>query len=105
MQIRVTATPPSAFDLASLQAALPQAYKATQAPPIVPQAAYNAAFGTAYTVILFASNTDQSMNLTGTPRPWQGYHDHRGLRLYHPPARELHHRRRQWFRGRGNGLP
>ena len=54
MQIRVTNTAPSpAFDLASLQAALPQAYKATQAPPIVPQAAYNAAFGTAYTGILF----------------------------------------------------
>ena len=68
MQIRVTNTAPSpAFDLASLQAALPQAYKATQAPPIVPQAAYNAAFGTAYKD-LFVRNTDNSLNLTGTPQ-------------------------------------
>ena len=66
MQIRVLPAAPSpAFDLASLQAALPKAYKATQAPPIVPQAAYNAAFGTAYTD-LYARNTDDSLNLTGT---------------------------------------
>ncbi len=37
MQIRVAAAPVTPFDLASLQAALPQAYKASQAPPIVPQ--------------------------------------------------------------------
>jgi hypothetical protein len=33
----------------------------------VPQAAYNAAFGTAYTN-LFARNTDNTLNLTGTPQ-------------------------------------
>jgi FtsP/CotA-like multicopper oxidase with cupredoxin domain len=68
MQIRVAASAPSpAFDLASLQAALPQAYKATQAPPIVPQAVYNTAFGTA-NADTFVNNTDATVNLLGTPR-------------------------------------
>jgi FtsP/CotA-like multicopper oxidase with cupredoxin domain len=66
MQVRVANTTPSpAFDLASLQAALPQAYKATQAPPIVPQAAYNTAFGTA-NGNTYVSNTDATVNLSGT---------------------------------------
>ena len=67
MQIRVAASGATPFDLASLQAALPKAYKATQAPPIVPQAAYNAAFGTTSTD-LYIRNTDNSVNLTGTPQ-------------------------------------
>ena len=64
MQIRVAAAPVKPFNLAALQAALPQAYKASQAPPIVPQAAYNAAFGTA-NGDTFVNNTDSTINLTG----------------------------------------
>ncbi len=65
MQIRVSGTPSAAFDVASLQAALPKAYRATQAPPIVPQAAYNAAFGTTNTDT-YVNNTDATVNLLGT---------------------------------------
>jgi hypothetical protein len=65
MQVRVASSPVSpAFDLAALQAALPKAYKAGQAPPIVPQQAYNAAFGTA-NGDTFVDNTDSTVNLTG----------------------------------------
>ncbi len=42
------AAPGPAYNIAALQAALPVAYAATQEPPIVTQAAYNAAFGTAF---------------------------------------------------------
>ena len=42
-----------------------KAYKATQAPPIVQQAAYNAAFGTANTNT-YVNNTDATVNLLGT---------------------------------------
>ena len=70
MQVKVAAgacTNPSAlpFNVAALQTALPQAYKATQAPPIVPQAAYNTAFGTTHTDT-FVQNIDGTVNLTGT---------------------------------------
>lgn len=68
MQINVANTAPVPFDLASLQAALPQAFKATQAPPIVPQSAYNAAFGTT-NGDTYISNTDATVNLTGTTQP------------------------------------
>jgi len=70
MQIRIDpcGTPTATFDLASLQTALPEAYGATQAPPIVPQAAYNAAFGTA-NGDTYANNVTESLNLTGTTQP------------------------------------
>jgi FtsP/CotA-like multicopper oxidase with cupredoxin domain len=65
MQVRVASSPVSPpFDLAALQAALPKAYQASQAPPIVPQSAYNAAFGTA-NGDTYINNTDSTVNLTG----------------------------------------
>ncbi len=70
MQIRIGTggTPGVPFDLASLQAALPQAYGATQDPPIVPESAYNAAFGTT-NADTYVRTVDQSINLTGTTQP------------------------------------
>jgi FtsP/CotA-like multicopper oxidase with cupredoxin domain len=68
MQIRIVGTPPSfAFDLNKLKTALPQAYKATQAPPIVPQIAYNSAFGTT-NGDTYVMNVDATLNLTGHPQ-------------------------------------
>jgi FtsP/CotA-like multicopper oxidase with cupredoxin domain len=52
MQIKVTGTPGAngaPFDLATLQAALPGAYAASQPKPIVPGTVYNAPFGTSFT--------------------------------------------------------
>ena len=50
MQIKVSATNASgsggALDVAALAAAMPRVYARTQPPPIIPQAAYNVAFGT-----------------------------------------------------------
>ena len=57
MQIRVRPTTPVPFDDAPLTAALPVAYKASQPPPIIPQAAYNTAFGT-NNVDVFVRPTD-----------------------------------------------
>ncbi len=48
MQIRVAVATPVPFNSAPLNTGLPAAYRATQPPPIVPQSAYNAAFGTSY---------------------------------------------------------
>ncbi len=64
MQIRVSANGAAPFNLGALQAALPKAFGATQAPPIVKQAAYNPAFGTA-NVDTFVNNTDSTVNLVG----------------------------------------
>ena len=66
MQIRVSATGASTLQ-PGLHCRRPcrKAYKATQAPPIVPQAAYNAAFGTANTNT-YVNNTDSTVNLLGT---------------------------------------
>lgn len=66
MQIQVASVAGAPFDLAALQTALPQAYKATQAPPIVPQAAYNTAFGTSSSDT-YVQNVDATVNLTGNP--------------------------------------
>jgi len=44
MQIRVVGTPAAPFNLAALQAALPNAYVATQPPPLVPQTYYPAPY-------------------------------------------------------------
>jgi FtsP/CotA-like multicopper oxidase with cupredoxin domain len=49
MQIRIEGAPAAPFDLATLQARLPAAYAASQNPPIVPEAAYNDAYGAAFT--------------------------------------------------------
>jgi FtsP/CotA-like multicopper oxidase with cupredoxin domain len=50
MQIRVTSGKPAkAFNYKALQKALPKAYAADQDAPIVPEAAYNMAYGTQYT--------------------------------------------------------
>ncbi|MER7472965.1 hypothetical protein [Micromonospora sp. NPDC000018] len=46
LQFRVAGTPAPPYDLARLRDRLPHAYAASQRPPIVPQAAYDAAFGT-----------------------------------------------------------
>ncbi|WP_431933315.1 hypothetical protein [Micromonospora sp. RP3T] len=46
MQIHVVGTPAAPFDLARLRTRLPQAYGQSQPKPIVPEEAYNAAFGT-----------------------------------------------------------
>ncbi|MFC4146649.1 hypothetical protein ACFO0M_10315 [Micromonospora mangrovi] len=48
LQFRVVGTPAARFDLARLQARLPQAYGQSQPKPIVPEEAYNAAFGTSF---------------------------------------------------------
>ncbi len=106
MQIRVAASGATpAFDLASLQAALPQAYKATQPPPIVPQAAYNAAFGTNYSN-LYARITDATLNLTGTTQPVSKVRTIIGGSGYTTAAHcHFYYRRRERVRSRGNGLP
>ncbi|MFI7574909.1 hypothetical protein [Micromonospora sp. NPDC049497] len=46
LQFRVTGDPSPPYDLARLRERLPRAYAASQRPPIVPQPAYDAAFGT-----------------------------------------------------------
>jgi hypothetical protein len=60
--------PTAPFNLGALQATMPKAYKASQAPPIVPPAAYKAAFGTS-NANTYVQNIDQSLNLTGTVQP------------------------------------
>ena len=71
MQIQIDGTiPGQAFSLANLNTQWPAAYNASQAPPIVPQAAYNTAFGaTTYPVdpylrIQDISKTFQPVNHT-----------------------------------------
>ncbi|RKN49229.1 hypothetical protein [Micromonospora endolithica] len=46
LQFRVAGDPSPPYDLARLRERLPHAYAASQRPPIVPQPAYDAAFGT-----------------------------------------------------------
>ncbi len=46
MQIKVSSGTPKPFDVVSLQAALPKAYAVEQVPPVIPEIAYNDAFGT-----------------------------------------------------------
>ncbi|PZF85383.1 hypothetical protein C1I99_29685, partial [Micromonospora deserti] len=46
LQFRVAGTPSPPYDLARLRDRLPRAYAASQRPPIVPQPAYDSAFGT-----------------------------------------------------------
>ena len=61
-------TPAPAFDLAALQAQLPVAYAASQNPPIVPESAYNAAFGTT-SVDNYVRIQDNFLTWTGLPTP------------------------------------
>jgi len=69
MQFQVTSSLGSAppFDLAALQTALPAAYAQFQDKPIVPQAAYNAAFNATYPVDAFARIQDTSMTFFNGP--------------------------------------
>jgi len=71
MQIRINpaGVPTAAFNLAQLQTALPIAYGATQPKPIVPQKAYDAAFGTVTLNDIMAGVIDDSLNLTGVGQP------------------------------------
>ncbi len=64
MQIQVAGAPAAAFDLAALQAALPVAYNQSQDKPIVPQAAYNAAFKANYPADAYVHIQDTSINFT-----------------------------------------
>ena len=73
MQIKVNpvaagATPAAPFNTAALAAALPAAYKVSQPAPIVPESAYNAAFGTTntdnYARIFTGSNTQPDFMYT-----------------------------------------
>ena len=74
MQIRIdpAGVSTTAFDLPALQAALPKAFAVAQDPPLVPQAAYNAAYGTAYLDVnggltVFANSVDETLNVTALP--------------------------------------
>ena len=49
MQFQVSGAAGTPFSLPKLQAALPAAYAASQAAPVVPETAYNAPFGTTTT--------------------------------------------------------
>ena len=69
MQIRIVAagTPAPANYLADLTAALPKAFAAAQNQILVPESAYNDAYGTAYTDV-FANVADYTINTTGAPQ-------------------------------------
>ena len=64
MQFRVSGGAGTPFNLAALQAALPAAYAASQAPPVVPEIAYNQAFGTTTAVNTYSHIQDNSMTFT-----------------------------------------
>jgi FtsP/CotA-like multicopper oxidase with cupredoxin domain len=68
MQIRIKGTATAPFNLAALQTALPKAFAASQDAPLVPAAAYNAAYGTKYQDI-YANSVAETLNVTGTPQP------------------------------------
>ncbi len=55
----------SGFNLNTLKAALPAAYAQFQAPPIVPQAAYNTAFGANYPTDAYSRIEDTTMSFIG----------------------------------------
>ena len=64
MQFRVSGGTGIPFDLSALQAALPAAYAVSQTPPIVPEIAYNAAFGTTTATDTYARIQDVSVTFT-----------------------------------------
>jgi FtsP/CotA-like multicopper oxidase with cupredoxin domain len=75
MQIRIKGDAvPSTVNLTDLQAYLPKAFAVSQDQILVPQAAYNAAYGTAYPdynggLTNFANVADYSVNVSGATQP------------------------------------
>ncbi|MFB9239984.1 hypothetical protein ACFFWC_31415 [Plantactinospora siamensis] len=65
LQFQVSGTPAAPFDLAKLEARLPQAYGQSQPKPIVPEIAYNVPFGLNVTHNTYASI--QATDLTFVP--------------------------------------
>ena len=63
MQFRVSGGSPKAFSLATLNALLPAAYAASQAPPVVPELAYGNGYGTAFTNT-YSGISDTSLTYT-----------------------------------------
>jgi len=68
MQIRIKGVATAPYNLAALQTALPKAYSVAQDAPLVPESAFNAAYGTTYADI-FARGVDESLNVTGAAQP------------------------------------
>jgi FtsP/CotA-like multicopper oxidase with cupredoxin domain len=66
MQIRVSGTAATAYNLAALQTALPAAFAASQPVPLVPQAAYNAAYHGNFPTDAYARIQDLQMSFTPT---------------------------------------
>jgi FtsP/CotA-like multicopper oxidase with cupredoxin domain len=64
MQFQVTGGTGTPFNLAALQAALPVAYAASQPRPVVPETAYDAAFGTTTAADNYSHIQDHSMTFT-----------------------------------------
>lgn len=64
MQIRIKGTPTGPYNLAALQTALPAAFAAGQDKIIVPNSAYNAAYGTNFPDV-YVNQLDETLNLTG----------------------------------------
>jgi FtsP/CotA-like multicopper oxidase with cupredoxin domain len=64
MQFRVSGGTGIPLNLAALQAALPAAYATSQAPPVVPETAYNQAFGTTTATNLYSHIQDTSITFT-----------------------------------------
>ena len=70
MQFQVQAgTAAAPFDLAKLQAQLPVAYGKSQPKPIVPEKAYNAAFGTTTPADTYARIQDTTLTWAGLAQP------------------------------------
>ena len=92
MQFQVQAgTPAAPFDLAALQTALPKAYGASQPKPIVPEQAYDAAFGTTTTANTYSRIQDTSLNWTGLgPPDNHAAEGHPGAVRHGLRAHELH---------------
>jgi FtsP/CotA-like multicopper oxidase with cupredoxin domain len=71
MQIRIKGTAASSFaySQSAVQTALPKAFAASQAKPLVPQNAYNDAYPGFATFDTYAQNYFDTLNLTGTGQP------------------------------------
>ncbi len=69
LQFQVQAGTPAPFDLATLQAQLPVAYGRSQNPPIVPETAYDPAFGTSTPASTYARIQDTVLDWAGLPHP------------------------------------
>jgi FtsP/CotA-like multicopper oxidase with cupredoxin domain len=66
MQLQVTGTPASAYNVAALNTALPAAFAASQPKPIIPQAAYNAAYNGNFAADPYVRIQDNSVNIFNT---------------------------------------